>query len=815
MDSILNQGKSQVILQNALLNAPYPIVVFEGTDFRITYINDALLSIWGKTKEVIGSSVAEALPKTVYQPLTLILKRVFETGTTLNQKEAWTPMQQDGKAVDAFFDSTFSPIKDDTGNSIGILGMYYDVTASVIAKRRSEDIELKFRNTVSQAPVAMALLRGADFVIETANEKSLEMWQKGPGVIGKRMAEAFPEYLEQGILDILTGVFETGKAFYGTEVPFNITQEESVKLVYSNFVYQPVFENGAVTSIIAIGYDVTDLVLERKKAQERGALLEYLNKAGNELALSLDTKTALEKISKLIVPKFADFFTINVIKDDIIEQLYVAHQDPKYVELSYELRKKKPIHLHGNSYTANTVRSGQASLIPVITHEILEAVIPDKEQLELLKTLNLRSSILVPFSVRDRTTGCINLLSTTDGKHFGEEDLQFAKDFATRIALTLENARLYEEQQEALEHNKRLLREVEFERNRFEAVMKQMPGAVVIAEAPSGKIVFANEKLNAVWGFPVRESGNIEQYNDRTGFHPDGRKFEEQDWPMMRAIKKGEYVTDEDIDIIRGDGRPAVLRMSSAPIKNGSGEIIAGVVICQDVTELKNAIRSRDEFLSIASHELKTPLTTLMATLQMLMRASEKEPETNGIHNLLAASSRSASKLGALVKDLLSVSAIQAGQLSLNKTWFNFSRLIENCSQHVTVSDTHQLVVEGDLDLEVFADENRLEQVIVNFISNAIKFSPKSSEIRVLTEQFDGKLKLSVTDQGIGIEEEKLPFLFRRFYRADVSGLQYSGMGLGLYISAEIMQLHQGEIGLTSKRGAGSTFWFSIPFPGA
>ena len=104
----------------------------------------------------------------------------------------------------------------------------------------------------------------------------------------------------------------------------------------------------------------------------------------------------------------------------------------------------------------------------------------------------------------------------------------------------------------------------------------------------------------------------------------------------------------------------------------------------------------------------------------------------------------------------------------------------------ITISGTHTLVVKGDPTLNVFADENRIEQIIINFISNAVKFSPRSSEIQLWVEKIDSKVKFSVADQGIGIEEDKLPRLFNRFYRAEVSG-QYSGMGLGLYISSEII----------------------------
>ena len=224
---------------------------------------------------------------------------------------------------------------------------------------------------------------------------------------------------------------------------------------------------------------------------------------------------------------------------------------------------------------------------------------------------------------------------------------------------------------------------MEFERNRFEAVVEQMPGSVVIGEAPSGKLIFSNDKINEVWGHPLKPSENISEYIEWIGFHPGGRQYEGHEWPLARSIRHGENVYDEDIDIIRGDGKPAILRLSSAPIRDKNGKIIAGVVVSQDVTELKQAIRSRDEFLSIASHELKTPLTTLTASIQMLMRVYDKDPNAKSIRPLIQTSSKSASKLADLISELLNVSKIESGQLKLNKSKFILADLINECCDHI------------------------------------------------------------------------------------------------------------------------------------
>jgi PAS domain S-box-containing protein len=367
------------------------------------------------------------------------------------------------------------------------------------------------------------------------------------------------------------------------------------------------------------------------------------------------------------------------------------------------------------------------------------------------------------------------------------------------------------EQREALELNKQLLKEMEYERNRFEAIVKQMPGSVVIGEAPSGKLIFANEKLLEVWGHPLIESQNIEEYIEWIGFHPDGRRYEGHEWPLARAIQKGETVTNEDIDIIRGDDKPATLRLSAAPIKDSTGNVIAGVVISQDVTEFKAAIKSRDEFLSIASHELKTPLTTLTASIQMLMRVSQKDPASPLLSQLIETSAKSTGKLAGLVQELLNLSNIESGQLKLKKTRFRLMELVNECRIHVTLSGTHEIFVIGDPEIEVEADRSRVDQVILNFLNNAVKYSPQANEVRLAVEREGNKAKISVIDKGIGIEEEKIPYVFDRYYRVDSSGVQFAGLGLGLYICAEIVKIHGGEIGVVSEPGKGSTFWFTLP----
>ena len=229
----------------------------------------------------------------------------------------------------------------------------------------------------------------------------------------------------------------------------------------------------------------------------------------------------------------------------------------------------------------------------------------------------------------------------------------------------------------------------------------------------------------------------------------------------------------------------------------------------KDITKEKLAERHKDDFISIASHELKTPVTSLNGSLQLLNR--EKDGLSVRLQSFIDQANKSTKRIALLIDDLLNASKLNEDQLHLKRTVFNLAKVMEECCEQIRLGGTNAIVLEGDLSLEVYADSERIERVVINFVNNAIKYAPDSRKITIRIDEQDGMARVSVTDSGPGIPEEKLPHLFDRFYRADNSGYQYSGLGLGLYISAEIIKKHGGDIGVRSEMGKGSTFWFTIP----
>jgi len=226
-------------------------------------------------------------------------------------------------------------------------------------------------------------------------------------------------------------------------------------------------------------------------------------------------------------------------------------------------------------------------------------------------------------------------------------------------------------------------------------------------------------------------------------------------------------------------------------------------------TELqKELLEKKDEFISVASHELKTPITSLTASIQLLDRL-RNNPDPKLLDRLVTQANKSLAKLNRLVADLLNTSRIASGHLELRKTVFKPAELARDCCNHVRSEGKFEIMVEGDQNVEVFADEQKIDQVLVNFVNNAAKYAPDSLQILIRISRETGFVRIAVTDKGPGISPDHLPHIFERYYRS--AQHNNSGLGLGLYICAEIIRRHGGDIGAISKPGEGSTFWFTLP----
>lgn len=233
--------------------------------------------------------------------------------------------------------------------------------------------------------------------------------------------------------------------------------------------------------------------------------------------------------------------------------------------------------------------------------------------------------------------------------------------------------------------------------------------------------------------------------------------------------------------------------------------------LLMEIESRKAAENKKDEFISIASHELKTPLTGIIGYVQLLQRSLKKYGDKS-VENYLHRTSLQLGKLQNLIGDLLDISKIESGKMEFNKKMFDFNPMLQNAIDVIRQTHECEIIQKNVVEARVYGDEMRIEQVIINYLTNALKYSPDCKEIHVETSITPkNEIMLKVRDFGIGIPKEMQAHLFEKFYRAENSASRFQGLGIGLYISSEIIRRHNGKCGVKSTPGEGSEFYFRIP----
>lgn len=266
----------------------------------------------------------------------------------------------------------------------------------------------------------------------------------------------------------------------------------------------------------------------------------------------------------------------------------------------------------------------------------------------------------------------------------------------------------------------------------------------------------------------------------------------------------------------RADGEYRWVFAQGTPTYEKKGAFLGYIGSCIDITERKEIETRKDEFISIASHELKTPVTSIKAFTQLLMQKLKKNRDKSYFEYLKRMDSQ-INNLTGLIADLLDVSKIEQGKITFHKDSFQLADLITSVVEDMQETHTkHRIVFHNDCTVVVNGDKERIRQVLINLIDNAIKYSPGRDRVLVGCKTNTHSVTVSVRDFGVGIPKDKQSRVFDRFYR--VSGDKsetFAGLGLGLFISSEMVKRHGGRIWLMSKVGEGTTFYFSLPLNGS
>lgn len=372
------------------------------------------------------------------------------------------------------------------------------------------------------------------------------------------------------------------------------------------------------------------------------------------------------------------------------------------------------------------------------------------------------------------------------------------------------------EQKENEKRRLELQKLIRKQQDEFYGVFKNAPAMITIRRTDRLIYEFVNTAFRDFYGdreYIGKSSNDIQPELS------DGRMRELEEKVMKTGEPQiGKSFLVERADPVSGQLKDSWFDFIYTPVYNDEGLVDGIAFFGFDVTELvkgqqatKELMMKKDEFMSIASHELKTPITSMKGFLQIAQKVAERNQSDVQVLNYINKANRQIGNLTLLVDDLLDVTKIQAGKMQFNLSSFPMKNLIEECVEDIQNTSEHKVLIKHNDDVIVNADRHRIEQVIRNFLSNAIKYSPKITDVLIYTELQGDVLRIAVRDFGIGIPPDKAEYVFDRFFRVQESSVVFSGLGLGLYISSEIVERHGGTIGVNSEEHNGSEFWFTIP----
>jgi two-component system phosphate regulon sensor histidine kinase PhoR len=346
--------------------------------------------------------------------------------------------------------------------------------------------------------------------------------------------------------------------------------------------------------------------------------------------------------------------------------------------------------------------------------------------------------------------------------------------------------------------------ELSISREHFKYLANNIP-QMTWTNLPTGEVDYYNDRWYNYTGLSFEDT---KKWGWQNVVHPDDIKLTTE--RFLASLKSGE-IFDVENRYRRADGVYRWHLNRALPLRDENKDIVFWVGTATDIEDQKQEMDRKDEFIGIASHELKTPLTSLKGYLQ-LITVYKKDDLPASVKQYIAKANVALNKLQRLVNDLLDVSKIQAGRLEYAMGSLNLAELVNTCIENAEhIYPSNLFVIEDGHTYLVNGNSERLEQVIMNLINNAVKYALDDKKIIVKTTKIDDKVRVAITDFGIGLSEDQRNRIFERFYRVEDKKYMTSGLGMGLYISAEIIRNHHGQIGVESEPGKGSTFYFDLP----
>jgi signal transduction histidine kinase len=643
---------------------------------------------------------------------------------------------------------------------------------------------------ISLSETATAIYSSDDMVIQAANDAMIKLWGKDRSVIGKGIGEALPELHDQPFLKLYLRVLHTGVTYQTVNMPTTLVVDGIPQVFYFDFMYKAIKNpKGETYCVLNTATDVTErynaeLKIRESEAREQ-ALNEELAAANEELEATIEELTCS---NEELLQSTEHVLKLNEILSESTEQLNFAIDagnlatwdlNPQTMKFSCNDRLKEWFGL---------ADSDEVNL------EFATAAIVEKDRARVIDAIN----------------------EALDYRSGGKYDIQYSA-----ISPTGSHPRILRVKGKALFNDAK-------QAYRFSGVMEDITeeytNSVALAEAQEGfEIALKAAKLGSYeLNLKTMEMTCSDQCKVNYGWvstkdftfsdllntvQAEYRNYIQRE--LTEAIEN-KSVYNAEYPITWTDGSIHWIRSSGKARYNYLDEPVMMNVVSHDITEQKKDEIRKNDFIGMVSHELKTPLTSFKGYIQILQKNTVHNDHAFST-NILSKVDRQLDKMSNLVNGFLNLSRLESGKIYLQKELFNIDQLItEIIEEHRLLIANHHLILLPCQQALVHADREKISTVIRNLLSNAAKYSPFGSAIEVVCQVEGDKAVITVKDQGEGIPAEDLKRLFERYYRA-AHTKHISGFGIGLYLSAEIVERHQGEIGVKSEIGKGSHFWFTLP----
>ena len=681
---------------------------------------------------------------------------------------------------------------------------------------------------VEHLPVGVALFDARNLRMVATNRRYPALlnakWQQGRAV-GHHLTEVLPANVPaeevSALVEIFRRVAETGESYHYEEHAFPSTGRG---IMYWDWKLDPIHENGQVSYLLLSATDVTSQVEARLRVeQDHAALAQALSTVEMEKQRIEYCEIIFSSLRNMSEPKELASAVLSAIDSCFspsLQALYVVQ--PGQDSLSLLASRIHDGIVQDETAIFAPFISSKDRFFPDQVMCQRGPVIRQKYQAEsekkgrgtkdaLLALPALEQVVYFPLWIEQQCEGVLVVAFAGEDKA-NDLLMKTLSICAPRLAEALIHARLHTA--------------VADEKQRLYAILDQLPEGILLVEARTSKVSYANPAaahllgvaLPQFLGAPLNQSALMSPH----GLSKQNQKLAFRwNFALIHALW-GRTITNQELLITRPDGSEIIVLSSVAPIRMRGGIISGAVIVFQDISLLKQLEQQKDEFFAVANHELRTPLTIIMGFAELLhLRASDN---SDAMYEYATTSiMQECDHLLRLIHDLLDVSHLEHGGLKMKRGHQDLlAPLRSTVDKYAHTTETHTLrfVLEdihpADLLMGQF-DIPRIEQALTNLITNAIKYSPMGSEVEVGARPYlkaDGVIQevlIWVKDQGNGITSSDLPRIFERFYRADDTSRSAGGFGIGLYLTKELIQKHDGRIWVKSTKGKGSTFFVVLP----